>query len=255
MELMPLRDNHTAATTIRKTNRDVKLACMSESGDPIDPQLRALCPRVCVQCDYALEGLPVGVVCPECGLVEDPSVLTVRGWERPPLSVQSHARKAVTIALWSVSAAFVCWFAYLGRFDHLFYVLIAVNLLPSLYRWAQPYIHVVEGPPLRLRLSAAGFEQRIGPGPLNFRPWEPELEACSKAYSATLRLLRTKWAGGSFAYRGPERFFNLYVEVDADGARAMEQCVNRWIAAAPPVPSILSCGGFAVGRLVKKLRP
>lgn len=209
---------------------------MSDVQDPIDPPLRSLCPRVCVQCDYTLAGLPLGGHCPECGLVEDPSVLTVTGWDRPPFSKLSQQQRSLTLVYSVLAAAYLFYMFVIERSDSIFeFAWVAIVVGPIVYPPIMAFIQSVSGPPRRLRFNAKGFERRIGPGPLKLHPWELGYRAQIEEYGPTLWQFATRWAGEP-GLRPRKRVIWIYIDSTREQATLLSSQINRWIASTPPRP-------------------
>jgi hypothetical protein len=84
--------------------------------------------------------------------------------------------------------------------------------------------------PVRLRLDATGFEQRIGAGPLKLTRWDPRMRIRLKAAPKGYHSLVLTWAPGSFVLTTKSELVNFEFDGDSSQARSLVWLMDRWIS-------------------------
>lgn len=109
-------------------------------------------------CDYALTGLPVGTVCPECGSVEEPSLVALHGWHANGPTGSPMGDALVTVLFSAVLISIVTFVNQKAVLFVLFGLLItgtiASSTLNRLFRRGRRCT-------MKLVLSPAGFRQQL----------------------------------------------------------------------------------------------
>jgi hypothetical protein len=196
--------------------------------------LSDLAPPQCCQCGYSLIGLPSDTVCPECGTPAQPDVISLSGWwvgDQANLATMRPARFVFNLA---VLSAVIGWILYRHGWRRPTLVgFVGVAWLASVVWQVWRRYEQSEGgdPPVRLRISPRGFEQRLGPGPLKLRPWRRKY----RVHLRTRGTRHTLWVGPPFlSFRLSSSANPIYFQFESSEAVAIDlaEQVRQWIAAA-----------------------
>jgi hypothetical protein len=197
--------------------------------------LRQALPPVCAECDYSLIGLPPGSRCPECGAPSDANLITIFGWGRgSQASVATMRPRDVVVTMIVVGAICAWWtFEYFEgrghRFPTAFIVIYAAWFVTLLMRrWM--LVPAGSAAPMRLRLSPAGFEQRLGPGPLKLTPWHRDMLTDLEIGGTTRHTLGVRWRAFSFHFSST--LIGIEFDSDPQIARQVRSLIVQWIDAA-----------------------
>ena len=217
----------------------------ANSVDAIPSVLRELAPPVCVECDYSLIGLPQGTRCPECGLPNDPSIITVQGWSNE--SVATMRPRDLWVDVISTGAV-VAWLIVSGvtiRWQSLPIPVVLIggfwlvrNMLPLFRRWN---LSADAAFPVQLRLGAHGFEQRLGPGLLKLTRWHRHMRLSMHIRKRGLQWLRVRWAMHHYARTLKSDLIDFQFETSVQQARALQRQIERWITHAGATTLALDC--------------
>ena len=207
---------------------------MSTDSGPVDDlipaELRKLCPPLCVGCDYSLVGLPPGARCPECGTASERNMVTLRGWS--PTSITTARKRQLP---WFI--LLIVFFAVLvivnnsgTRRSVASFVWLACFVLLPLWQLLQRWWSGVDSvTPVRLRVGPNGFEQRLGPGKLNFTPWDRRMVARVKVGPKGRHSLIVKWARSHFVLTTTTQPINFEFDSDPMAAYVLEAVIEDWI--------------------------
>lgn len=128
----------------------------------------------CPDCGYALEGLPAGHRCPECGFEPSPGLVVLWGWSGP-WSADPMQRPAKPWRPWA-------WWAMVGVMtlitgNYVVALLFLVFLaLPTLYHFVKLRSgYTMPERPVQLRIAPAGIAQRVGYGKAVLNPWREDM--------------------------------------------------------------------------------
>jgi hypothetical protein len=200
--------------------------------DPLSP-LRELLPPVCAVCDYSLVGLPPDTRCPECGAQHNSSVVTIMGWGKAGGANNIANLRNSDLMLAILVAVFLSgWWSfevYEGRGHEVPTVFVATYV--GWFGWMlyRRWMLVPPGSvaPARLRVGPAGYEQRLGPGPLRLRPWNCRMRVRMDSRKGGKHALIVRWAIPlRFSANDPIAFeFNA----DAEVALALQSQIRQWI--------------------------
>jgi hypothetical protein len=193
--------------------------------------LRALCPPVCVECDYSLVGLPAETNCPECGARCNPHTITLCGWS--PLSLATARRGQMTgyvvaaVLFATLIARDLIW---LRRTSEMTLVILGLLILYPLFqifrRW---FLGVDSHRPMRLRLCRDGFEQRLGPGKLKLTRWDPRMVVKLSVGARGHHSLVVTWSPASFVLTTKSQLINFDFDSDPNVARLLAAQLQQWI--------------------------
>ena len=131
-------------------------------------------PPTCGECGYSLTGLPANGTCPECGVAHDADLLILPGWGSGSRETIANAPpdRVARVGLGAVVAliAITVFISSSHRIIRYFFIvgLVAAIALQFFRRWRLTTDYSAT---CHARLSASGFGQRDGFGPVILVPW------------------------------------------------------------------------------------
>jgi hypothetical protein len=126
-----------------------------------DPVTLTTLAGLCPECEYALTGLPPRGRCPECGREYDQSIIVLRGWASGELATGLGGRRRDAVPL---AVSLIVLISIMASYHRIMtpelYLLLITAMLP-LFRIVLEQLLVDRQEPVRVRLTAFGFDQRV----------------------------------------------------------------------------------------------